>query len=112
MFLSLCVLCGVACQRRSYSTFLTLMVWLLTAQDLLLLDSGEEEEEETKEEESFSDVNSGVCLNAAGDSGTFTTSGIGEGWSLGSADIGPYPPKAPRLSKLTSSPLLHFCVWW
>ena len=42
----LCVLCAVTCQRRSYSTFLTLTVWLLTAQDLLLLDSGEEEEEE------------------------------------------------------------------
>lgn len=41
---------AVACQRRSYSTFLTLMVWLLTAQDLLLLDSGEEEEEEVQEE--------------------------------------------------------------
>ena len=46
----LCVLCAVVCQRRSYSTFLTLMVWLLTAQDLLLLDSGEEEEEEVQEE--------------------------------------------------------------
>lgn len=34
----------MTCQRRSYSTFLTLMVWLLTAPDLLLLDSGEEEE--------------------------------------------------------------------
>lgn len=43
MFLWLCVLCAVVCQRRSYSTFLTLTVWLLTAQDLLLLDSGEEE---------------------------------------------------------------------
>ncbi len=46
MFLWLCVLCAVVRQRRSYSTFLTLMVWLLTAQDLLLLDSGEEEVQE------------------------------------------------------------------
>lgn len=42
----LCVLCAVVCQRRSYSTFLTLMVWLLIAQDLPLLDSGEEEVQE------------------------------------------------------------------
>lgn len=41
----LCVLCAVVCQRRTYSTFLTLMVWLLTAQDLLLLDTGEKKVE-------------------------------------------------------------------
>lgn len=46
MLLWLCVLCAVVCQRRSYSTFLTLTVWLLTARDPLLLDSGEEEREE------------------------------------------------------------------
>lgn len=34
------------CQKRSYRTFLTLTVWLLTAQDLLLPDSGEEEAQE------------------------------------------------------------------
>lgn len=45
------VLClsAVTCQRRSYSTSLTPTVWLLTAQDPLLLDSGEEEEEEEEE---------------------------------------------------------------
>lgn len=36
-------MCAVVCQRRSYSTFLTLMAWLLTVQDPLLLDSGERE---------------------------------------------------------------------